>query len=457
MQPKISVYIVNFNYGRYIEQAILSVLAQTYKNFEILIIDDGSTDDSQAVISRYALHHKIITIFQENKGLNKTNNVAINRAQGEYIMRLDADDYLEEHALELMVNYLDRHPDKGMVFPDYYLVDKGGDIIDMVRRHNFSEVTQLDQPAHGACTMVRRSNLITIRGYDEAFSCQDGWDLWVRFIQYFGVGNLNLPLFYYRQHGSSLTRDENRILSTRSEILKKNQVYNKKSLKGIAIIPLRGPSLDARSPGLMPLGDKLVVDWTIDAALQARHVSHVIVTSPDEAVQKHVETHYENKVFFVSRDWRLAMVNKPLDDTLTSVLGELPDELQDFEVLVMLYCESPFRTAMHIDSAVDAMEIFSSDRVIAVRRQMDQFFQHKGQGMQPILAQSGLMTKEREMLYRSAGDLFVLRRGHFYRDFSQDKNLGHIEIDEKSGLRITSEWTYTLACLYADYMGKQKT
>ena len=449
--PKVSVYIINYNYAPYVEQAIESVLRQTFQDFEILVIDDGSTDGSRNIIEKYATHDKVMVTFQEHKGLNRTNNVALERSKGEYIVRLDADDYLDEHALEIMSNALDRRPNVGLVFPDYFLVDEEGQVLDMIRRHDFDDVTQFDQPAHGACTMIRRSNLLTLDGYDEAFHCQDGWDLWVRFIGRFGVTNVNLPLFFYRQHAASLTSDENKILSTRAQILRKNTPNGSNPLKGIAVIPVRGPSLDPRSPVLLPLGDKKVIDWTVEAALGAVHVDQVIITSPDEAVKEYITSQYEDRVQFKVRDWRLATIDKSLDDTLTNALGDLPDELRDFDVVIVMFCESPFRTAVQIDSAVDAMEIFGCNRVVSVRRQAGQFFKHTGHGMEPLTLEGKLVSHEREFLYRAAGDLFVVRRGHFYRDTEQDMNVGHIEVDEKSALRISSDWTYTLAKLYADH------
>jgi len=457
INPKVTVYLVNYNYGQYIEQAIESVLQQTLQDFELLVIDDGSKDNSYDVISKYAHHEKVITVFQENKGLNRTNNVALDLAKGEYIMRLDADDYLDEHALELMANYLDRRPSVGLVFPDYYHVDKDGHVLDMMRRHNFDEVTQKDQPAHGACTMIRRDNLLTLDGYDESFRCQDGWDLWVRFTQRFGVANINLPLFYYRQHDASLTKDENRILSTRSKIFEKNTPGNGDPLNGIAIIPVRGPSLDARSPVLLPLGEKLVIDWSIDAALKARHISKVIVTSPDEQVENHIADRYGADVIFIKRNWRLATVNKPLDETLTVVMNDLPSEYRFFDIVALLFCESPFRNSIHIDSAIDAMEIFNCNRVLSVRRIVEQCYIHSGEGMESLVSEGRLLRHEKDMLYKRAGDLFVVRRGHYFRDVAEDKHLGHIEVDEKSALKIQSDWTYNLAKLYAENLLSQSS
>ena len=144
-------------------------------------------------------------------------------SNAKYIMRLDSDDWLDPHALEIMVNILERNKKISLVFPDYYEVDKNGKIIGQVRRHDFKKVKLLDQPAHGACTMIRKENLLDIGGYDEEFNCQDGYYLWLKFIKKYVVRNVNLPLFYYRQHQNSLTNNSKRILFNRSRIIRKLQ------------------------------------------------------------------------------------------------------------------------------------------------------------------------------------------------------------------------------------------
>ena len=97
--PTITVYMPNYNYGDYIEEAIESVENQVFKDWELIIIDDGSTDGSRKILKKYSTHNKITVIEQKNKGLNVTNNVALRIARGKYIVRLDADDYLDENFL----------------------------------------------------------------------------------------------------------------------------------------------------------------------------------------------------------------------------------------------------------------------------------------------------------------------------------------------------------------------
>ncbi|MEQ8575868.1 MAG: glycosyltransferase family A protein, partial [Fulvivirga sp.] len=105
--PLITIYITNYNYGKFIEQSIESVLNQTLQDFELLIIDDGSTDNSKEVIEKYRQNEQINIIYQKNKGLNVTNNIAMRASKGKYIMRLDADDYLENNAITEMSTVLE--------------------------------------------------------------------------------------------------------------------------------------------------------------------------------------------------------------------------------------------------------------------------------------------------------------------------------------------------------------
>ena len=196
---KITLYICAYNYARYLEKAVESVLKQTMNDWELIIINDGSTDHTGKILSQYSSNPKIRIIEQENKGLNVGNNIALRLANGDYIMRLDADDYLDENILIVLSNILDTHPDVGLVYPDYYEIDEEGKIIHQVRRKKIGdEVELLDLPAHGACTLFRKEVLMQLGGYSELFSCQDGYELWLRFIQKFEPYNVNIPLFYYR-------------------------------------------------------------------------------------------------------------------------------------------------------------------------------------------------------------------------------------------------------------------
>jgi CMP-N-acetylneuraminic acid synthetase len=443
--PLVTVYITNHNYGRYLEQAIHSVLNQTFRNYELLIIDDGSDDHSKEILQPYEVDTRVTVIFQTRKGLAVSNNIALKMARGIYIMRLDADDYLDENALSVMVGVIERNPLADMVFPDYYLVDEEGNILEMMRRHQFEDVDLLDQPAHGACTLIRKERLIELGGYDEAFQCQDGYDLWLRFTRHYHVKNVNLPMFYYRKHGKNLTGDEGRILKTRNQILKKHATLGKNRLDVAAIIPVRGGNLDPDSLAMKRLCGKPLISYTIEAALSSERISRVLVTTPNRDIVDFVNKTYGSAVFTLIRDPRLARFNTPIVDTLFHALDHLKTLRAIPDAFSLLYIESPFRTHLDINAAINVMEVFDTDIVVGVRPDDGQFYQHNGRGLVAI-RKNQLLRLEREDMFREAGQVRIVRRLFFekYKQIHQGK-MGHLVVDQLSSLKIKSDLDWMFA------------
>lgn len=441
-EPLVTVYITNHNYGRYVRQAVESVLAQSMQDFELLIIDDGSTDDSRAVISAYEGHPKVRIIFQENKGLNRTNNIALKASRGRYVMRLDADDFLDPQALLVLANKLEENPELGLVFPDYYYVDARGEVTGQERRHNFDAgVSLLDQPAHGACTMIRKRCLQGVGGYSEDFRCQDGYDLWLRFVEKWEVSNVNLPLFYYRRHGENLTSNNEMIIATRAEIKKAHARRTAKPpCPTLAVVPVRGRSVDPGCVALEPLGGKPLLDWTLDAALEAEQVEGVVLTSPDEAVLAHCRERYGDKVQTVKRPVELARETTGLDATLRHAAGNVTLDF-DPSALLVLSTETPFRGAMYLDKAVHTMRIFGVDSVIAIIPEDDLFFRHEGDGL-VLLGNHGRQDQirfEREYLYRKLPGLNLVTMA-YHREHGTEMGgrIGHVVYTRRAAFTVRS-------------------
>jgi CMP-N-acetylneuraminic acid synthetase len=451
--PLITVYVTNHNYGRFLRQAISSLFEQTFQDFEIILIDDGSTDNSREIIENYFTGTGIQIIYQKNQGLNVTNNIALRVARGKYVMRLDADDYLDKNALLVMSNMLENDEALGLVFPDYYLVDVEGNILGLERRHTFDkEVTLLDQPAHGACTMIRRSFLLEVGGYNESFACQDGYDLWVKFVTKYKITNVNLPLFYYRRHGSNLTKNEERLLSTRYEIKRLHFDEHCDPIKTMALLPIRGPKINPGSYDLERLGGKVVIDWIIEEALRADKVSHLIVTSPDEQIKDHVLTRYRthHKFIFYGREEKQARLNVGLIETVQEILAHPEIQQLNFEAILRLSSEYPFITAENMNDAIHTMAIFGADSLISVRPETNLFFQHTGNGLEPILNREKFTRLEREALYRFTGGLNLTRINLFETENTfLGGRVGHIVIPQKETFSIRSDFDLQVARMIA--------
>src|SRR6266852_191572 len=125
----VSVIITSYNYGHFIAQALDSVLAQTYSNWECIVVDDGSTDNTREVVERYAEANPRIRYFwQENQRLAAARNTGIAKSSGEYFQFLDADDLIERRKLECQVEVLEHHQEIDIVYGDVrYIASENSD------------------------------------------------------------------------------------------------------------------------------------------------------------------------------------------------------------------------------------------------------------------------------------------------------------------------------------------
>jgi CMP-N-acetylneuraminic acid synthetase len=443
---KVTVYIPTHNYGKFLSQAINSVIKQKFNDWELIVIDDGSTDDTRDILKGFSAHPKIKIIHQERKGLAVTNNIALRLSQGEYIMRLDADDYLDENALLVLSNILNTHPEIGLVYPDYYRVDEDGEIIDIERRKKIGqEVELLDLPAHGACTMMRKSCLLELGGYDESLSCQDGYELWLRFIERFKPYNVNVPLFYYRQHGRSLTQDKKKVLLTRHRA-KRNFVkrkFGRNMPRVLAIIPVRKQSNIYPDLALRELAGKPLIYYTISQALETDLLDKVVVTSDDEEILGYVRSF--PRILTLRRPAELCLPNSRIEPTVEYVLSYLKKNMEYCpDAVMLLYIHTPLRKRVHIEKAIDTMLIFNVDSVISVCEDLNFYYQHTKQGLAPLVKRR-LLRLERDALYRENGAIYLSRTSAIKRDSFLGNSISHIAMLPEESIKIDSEFNFWLA------------
>ena len=439
---QITVYITNHNYGKYIEQAIHSVLDQTFEDFELIIIDDGSTDDSRKILKKYEKMINTKIIYQGNRGLSISNNIALQQAKGEYIIRLDADDYFDKNALKILINEFDDE-NIGMVFGDWYITDQKGNVLGIEKRHDFDkDVSLYDQPAHGACTMFRTKFLKEIGGYDETISRQDGYELWFRFIEEYEIRNINIPVFYYRKHGSSLTDKSEELLNTRSQIFKKiAERRNKPLTKAIAIFPVRGEKLDIRSRPFLKISNDYLIDISINNYLKAEGIERVVVSTPDRELIKYIERNYDkNNVFAHYRSPEISYIGTSITDTMKLIQDDLNIK-ENYDVFVTHAIESPFLSTHFIESAINVFRIFEIDTVITVREDDSFYFRHNGHGMAPINYSEDIIKYEKEKWYKNVTGFQLREMKTYYETHKMlgDK-IGHITLDKKAAFTIKDDF-----------------
>ncbi len=207
MSSRVSVVIATYNCGTFLAEAIDSALNQTLPPHEVIVVDDGSTDDTAAILSAYS--DRVRAVRQANAGVSTARNRGLELATGEYLAIMDADDVCRPERLAEQVGFLDRHPEVVAVGCQMERIDAAGRPLGKVEYApddatiRFRLLTNSSLPHPGS--MVRTADLVAVGGYDPAFpSCQD-YDMWCRLSARGQFANLPTTLLSYRWHGTNIT------------------------------------------------------------------------------------------------------------------------------------------------------------------------------------------------------------------------------------------------------------
>ncbi|AEF85216.1 glycosyltransferase [Treponema primitia ZAS-2] len=217
--PLVSVIIPCYNSAQYVKQSILSIINQSYKNIEIIITDDCSTDDSFSVIEGLAsIDNRIIVIKNsENLKLIKTLNNAIDIAKGKYIARMDADDISMPMRIEKQVSFMELHSDYAICGTNAWHINERGKIIGKAILP-LSNV-EIQNSKFCSCpfyhpSVIIRSNILKELNYNEIFIHTEDYALWLEILDHYKGFNLKEKLIKYRKHQDSITQKYKDIMRT---------------------------------------------------------------------------------------------------------------------------------------------------------------------------------------------------------------------------------------------------
>src|SRR6266404_409937 len=207
---EVSVIIPTYNSARFLIDAIDSVLAQTFKDFEVIVIDDGSTDETESLMQKYGSGVRYIR--QENRGVALTRNHGIDESRGKYVAFLDADDVWLPHKLDRQVSALYSRSDFRACYSAFSVAGdnlrsiavnrsdrRGSALEDLLLRGNVV--------ATPSTVLCERSLLEVAGGFDPAMSQCADWDMWVRLAAFTEFLYLDEALVTYRQHDGNMSRD----------------------------------------------------------------------------------------------------------------------------------------------------------------------------------------------------------------------------------------------------------
>ncbi len=219
--PLVSVIIPCYNHGKYINEAVQSVLNQPYENFEIVIVNDGSKDDSKEIISKI-IHQKVRAIHINNNGLANARNIAIENSKGKYLLPLDADDKIAAGYITKAVNIFETKKDVGIVYGKAHLFGERNEewILEKYELKSMLIANKIY-----ASAMFKKEDYDLTGGYDKTFCYGwEDWDFWLSIISlkrevYF----IDELVFYYRIINNSMIRK----MTTSEKQITKQQIYLK--------------------------------------------------------------------------------------------------------------------------------------------------------------------------------------------------------------------------------------
>lgn len=207
--PKISVLMPVYNSAQYIQQAVDSILKQTLSDFELIIINDGSTDHSGAILqSLAATDRRICLIQRENRGLIATLNQALSLARAPYLARMDADDIYMPERLALQYTYMKTHPATAIIGAAIQYIDSAG-TLGRIKKYptyvNLGDAFFWGSPLAHPTVMMRAEAVRKAGGYPSDFPAAEDYALWLRLLSLGKIDNLPDVLLSYRVHGTSVS------------------------------------------------------------------------------------------------------------------------------------------------------------------------------------------------------------------------------------------------------------
>lgn len=225
---RVSIVLPVYNVRRYLQQSIESCLAQTHRNIELLVVDDGSADDVGSAIRAYDDPRLHLLRHDDNRGVAEALNTGFAAATGDYLTWTSDDNYYHPRAVEEMVGFLQTYPSIDFVYSEMHLINEGP----AVRPARMWEVkppewlwARQSNPV-GACFMYRRQVFDKLGGYDPSAFLVEDYEYWLRVAKHFRMQRLFTPLYYYRYHGESLTarHDRSQVLANLRQVKRRHGV-----------------------------------------------------------------------------------------------------------------------------------------------------------------------------------------------------------------------------------------
>ena len=373
MKPEIQIYVPSCNYGRYLAQALDSVVNQSFQRWHCFIIDEKSSDETAKVaegfVNKYGSDKFEYVRNKERLGLQKLANWVFKTTKAKYVIRLDADDFWMPQILENLYTALNNNRKAAIAFGSFQYISDEGEYLDTETSIDYLDryKSGLDAP-HGACTLIDKGKFLSEGLYDEEVDAQDGWDLWLKCHPKYEFIALNEPLFFYRQHKRSLSRNTDRIFNARRKLLRRRLSFSKEK-KAQVYIPISG-QIDVTAKDVQKHLAQLISSikaskYCLEPIISFDNVEHLVELENNELKTRHICT-----------NGKYAHGMNPF-----SLLDEMP--ICD-DGKMWLNFNSNNIDGQLIDDAFNLFWNFNLDTCISVIEQREPVFKLTGNGLKKI-------------------------------------------------------------------------
>lgn len=203
--PRVSIVLPTYNQAEYLPQALDSIVNQSWPDWELIIVNDGSTDETPAILERYHRQYGFTVVHQKNQKLPKALNTGFRLAKGDYLTWTSSDNLMLPNMLEVLVQSLDEHPKIGFVYADWEVIDEQDNSLGIVQTLDHNRFLLMRINYINACFLYRRQCQDKLGLYAPEFILAEDWEYWLRISRHFKMMRVPQVLYQYRTHSKSLT------------------------------------------------------------------------------------------------------------------------------------------------------------------------------------------------------------------------------------------------------------
>lgn len=206
-KPCVTIVLPTYNQAQYLPDTLNSIFDQTYRDFELVVVNDGSTDETANILRDYRRMFDFQLIEQENQGLPTALNIGFGHSSGRYLTWTSSDNLLLPKMLETLVLELENYPSVGVVYSDWAFIDSEGRAISDFRTVDYDKDLLLGYNFIHCSFLFRKLCMDQVGGYDPNFIYGEDWEFWIRVSRSFGMRHVPMILYSYRIHGQTMTDD----------------------------------------------------------------------------------------------------------------------------------------------------------------------------------------------------------------------------------------------------------